>query len=270
MRVEKIKTIAAITALLLLSSILSDLFFTGMPGLNHYAWRGMGLILMAIPTASYLSHSWLGKWRLVASLWLIFLVIGTFNILIEAYLFNVTSLSETWQGMLQGFLSFTPGILAIGLLLPNQQNAIQKPVRKSHSIFGYIWRIVTGNVLYFLFYVVAGMILQASYPGLMDFYADKIPPLILIVKTNLFFRGFVFVAIAILIAQTTHLNKWQTGMLIGAFFSILGGIAPLLSPNELMPVDIRLAHGFEVGISNFLYGMVLGLLFTPRAVSSTA
>lgn len=269
MKIEKIKTIAAITGLLLLSSILSDLFFTGMLSLNHYAWRSLGLVLMAIPTASYLSHSWLRRWRLVATLWLIFCVIGTFNILIEAYLFNVTSLSETWQGMLQGFLSFTPGILAIGLLLSNQLPVIGKPIRKSYSTFGYIWRILTGNVLYFVFYAVAGMILQASYPGLMDFYADKIPPLIFIVQTNLFFRGFVFVAIAILIAQTTHLNKWKTGILIGAFFSILGGIAPLLSPNELMPIDIRLAHGFEVGISNFLYGMVLGLLFTPKTVSAS-
>lgn len=267
MRSESIKAITTITGLLLLSSIISDLIFTGILSPYHYLWRSLGLLLMAIPTASYLQHTWLRKGQLAFALWLIFFVIGTFNILIEAYLFNVTSRTETWQGMLQGFLSVTPGILAVGLLFNNRKPVIEKPIRKPHSIISYLWRILSGNVLYFLFYVIAGMMLQASYPGLMDFYEDKIPPILLIVQTNLFFRGFVFVSIAILISQTTHLNKWKTGVLIGAFFSILGGIAPLLSPNELMPVGIRLAHGFEVGISNFLYGLVLGLLFTPGGVS---
>lgn len=261
MRIESIKTIAVISGLLLLSSIISDLVFAGIPDLNHYAWRSFGILLIAIPIAIYMRHTWLRKGQLICALWLILFVIGTFNILIEAYIFNVTSLSETLQGMWQGMLSATVGVLAIGLLLTKHLRTIDKPIQKQHSVFGFIWRILTGNVLYFLFYVIAGMILQASYPGLMDFYGDKIPPISLIIQTNLFFRGFVFVAIAILIAQTTQLSKWRTGVLIGAFFAILGGIAPLLSPNELMPVGIRLAHGFEVGISNFLYGVVLGLLF---------
>ncbi len=267
MKAETLKTIAIITGILLLSSALSDLIFSGIYPLNHYLWRGLGMLLIAIPTIGYLRHSWLQKGRLTGALWLIFFIIGTFNILIEAYLFNIITRVETFQGMLQGFLSVTPGILAIGFLYTGRLAQAQKALRKQHSVIGYIWRILTGNVLYFIFYASAGMILQASYPELMEFYEDKIPPIILIIQTNLFFRGFVFVSIAILIAQTTELNKWRTGVLIGLFFSILGGIAPLLSPNELMPIHIRLAHGFEVGISNFLYGLILGVMFTPRKLS---
>jgi hypothetical protein len=266
MRPEFIKNTVIITATLLLSSIISDFAITNLPGITHYLWRSLGLLLIAIPTTVYIQNTWLQKQKLTLALWLIVFIIGTFNILIEAYIFNVTTGLQTLQGMWQGFLSVTPGLLAIGLLLIKKTTPPLKLTRQKRSILGYSWRILAGNVLYFIFYASAGMVLQASYPELMDFYEGKIPHILLIVKTNLFFRGFVFVSIAILIAETSQLNKWKTGMLIGAFFSILGGIAPLLSPNELMPLNIRLAHGLEVGISNFLYGIVLGLFFTRSEV----
>ena len=88
---------------------------------------------------------------------------------------------------------------------------------------------------------------------------DKIPPFDLVIPTQIL-RGLIFVAIAILILRTSKLNTLKSAVLIGAIFSVLGGIAPLIPPNEHMPGFIRLGHGFEVGISNFLYGFVLGFL----------
>jgi hypothetical protein len=98
----------------------------------------------------------------------------------------------------------------------------------------------------------------------MEFYNDKMPPFILIIKTNLLIRGFIFVGIAILILRTLDLTSTQKAILIGLIFSILGGIAPLIPPTELMPGYVRIGHGFEVGISNFLYGFVLGYLLEQK------
>ncbi|HEX5426443.1 MAG TPA: hypothetical protein VFW94_23035, partial [Candidatus Acidoferrales bacterium] len=53
-------------------------------------------------------------------------------------------------------------------------------------------------------------------------------------------------------------------LFLGAAYSILGGIAPLLLPNPFMPPNIRLAHGFEVGISNFVFGMIVGWALTAK------
>jgi hypothetical protein len=53
----------------------------------------------------------------------------------------------------------------------------------------------------------------------------------------------------------------RKALLIGLVFSILGGIAPLIPPNEFMPADIRIGHGFEVGVSNLIYGVILGYLW---------
>ncbi|MDN3689356.1 serine hydrolase [Cyclobacterium jeungdonense] len=137
---------------------------------------------------------------------------------------------------------------------------------KSRSVFSWIWRILLGNSLYFIFYAIAGLTLQAVYPEFMVFYKDKIPPFDLIIGTQ-FIRGFIFVGIAILILKTLRLSLIKKAILIGLMFSIFGGIAPLIPPNELMPGYVRLGHGFEVGISNFLYGLVLGYLLRQKIIN---
>jgi len=42
----------------------------------------------------------------------------------------------------------------------------------------------------------------------------------------------------------------------------------LLLPNPYLPGGIRLAHGFEIGISNLAYGALLGYLLTRKAAPS--
>ena len=77
-------------------------------------------------------------------------------------------------------------------------------------------------------------------------------------------RGFLFVMITILILRTINLPLIKKALLVGLVFSMLGAIAPLIPPNEFMPGNIRFVHGFEVGISNFLYGLLLGYLFGQK------
>ena len=101
---------------------------------------------------------------------------------------------------------------------------------------------------------------------MMQFYEFKIPSFELIIKTQLLLRGFIFVAIAILMLRTLNLSLLKKAILIGLTFSILGGIAPLMSPNDLMPDYVRLGHGFEVGISNFFYGITLGYLLGQKTI----
>ncbi len=120
-----------------------------------------------------------------------------------------------------------------------------------------------GVFLYLIFYLVAGMILQTTYPELMEFYADKLPSLDVMILTQ-FPRGLIFVAVAILVSRTSTLPIWKNAILIGSIFPILGAIAPLIPPSEFMPANIRLVHGIEVGISNLVYGCVLGYLLGQK------
>jgi hypothetical protein len=60
-------------------------------------------------------------------------------------------------------------------------------------------------------------------------------------------------------------QRWRTAWVLGLAFSVLGGIAPLLLPNhEYLPPNIRAAHSVEIGISNFLFGLVVTMLLVRR------
>jgi hypothetical protein len=64
-----------------------------------------------------------------------------------------------------------------------------------------------------------------------------------------------------------NISLIKKAILIGLIFSVLGGVAPLIPPSELMPSYVRLGHGFEVGISNFIYGIVLAVLLRSSTVN---
>ncbi len=66
--------------------------------------------------------------------------------------------------------------------------------------------------------------------------------------------------------RTLNIALSKKAVLIGLTFAVIGGIAPLIPPNELMPAYVRLGHGFEVGISNFIYGVLLAILLRSKSV----
>jgi len=226
-------------------------------------WGLLANFIIASALGLYVSFSTFRGIRLTFFVFLIYFVIGHFNILIEAYIFNVTGRIETAKIMLQGFfitLFFAPILVYI---LNKWEGASVLLKFKKRSIFSWIWRVSLGTFLYLVFYFSAGMILQMSYPELMDFYKDKIPPFDLMILTQ-FPRGFLFALTTILILYTSKLSILKKALLVGFIFSILGAIAPLIPANDFMPRNIRFVHGIEVGISNFLYGIVLSYLLRQK------
>ena len=47
----------------------------------------------------------------------------------------------------------------------------------------------------------------------------------------------------------------------------MGGVAPLLPDNPLIPPHVRFANTIGIGVSNFIYGVVLAFLFRPKPAS---
>ena len=233
--------------------------------INGLLWGLFANLMIAALVGYYIYNSTLTGLKLGLSVFLIYFLIGHFNILIEAYIFNVTDREQTLIEILRGFLAaaiFCPLYVYMLTKLDAQAPINFTP----RSFFGWLWRILVGNFMYLVFYIIAGLILSITLPEMMDFYQDKIPPMDVMIKTQLFLRGFIFVGVAILILRTLKRTKLKKAIFIGLIFAILGGIAPLIQPNELMPLYIRIGHSFEVGISNFLYGLVLAYIFIQKSM----
>jgi hypothetical protein len=222
-------------------------------------WNMFSNFLIAIIASLYIVHSTLDGYRLMVATFIILFIIGCFNILIEAFVFNVTNAAQTLRQLLTGGLHFLiPAIFLV--FMCTRQGVKNKPVVfESRGVLAWLGLGVLSILLYSVFYMVAGMTLYFTYPQLAAFYAGKIPPLGQIAIVQLL-RGFIFTGIALLVLQTSVPLKFRNAIVLGLIFSIAGGVAPLIPPNDYMPYHIRVAHGFEVGISNFLYGACIALL----------
>ena len=220
-------------------------------------------LLVALVLGIVIVKSSFKSTKLAFIVFLIFFMIGHFNILIEALIFNVTDRTETTWQIIRGFIIAALFAPLYTWRMSDAQENLTISIG-THSFFGWTWRIVAGNILYLLFYLTAGMILYTTYPEISEFYADKVPPMATIIGTQIFLRGFIFIGVAILLHLTLGMSPFHTAVITGLLFSILGGIAPLIPPNELMPELVRLGHGIEVGISNFLYGFILSYLVRTK------
>lgn len=252
------------TILLTLISLGVEMAFGGQFSGRYLGWFIFSNALVVSILGLIIRNSSLNGIKLSLLIFSIYFLIGHFNLLIEAYLFEVTNAQDTAvitiQGLLITLLS-SPLLVLIFGKWSGDEEILDFPSRTKAS---WTWRIVLGDLLYVFFYLLAGFILYLVYPQLMDFYEEKIPPFSLMINTQ-FFRALVLIGVAVLISRTTRLPLLQRALIIGAFFAVIGGLAPLIVPeNDHMPDYIRFGHAFEVGVSNCLFGFFLTLLIGQK------
>ena len=254
------------TLMLCFVSFIIELPFGISWNSSYIFWMFLSNFMIALLIGLLVRNNVQRKWKLVLNLFLITFIIGNFNILIEAYIFNVTDRYQTFLLIVKGLLLAIITSPLFVYLFGKWKGEYSKLIFKPRSILQWSWRIVAGNLIYLFFYLLAGFVLVNVYPQLMDFYADKIPPFALMINTQ-FFRAFLFMFIALIIIRNTNLSLFKRALLVGAVFSIFGGIAPLIMPgDEFMPGYVRFGHAFEVGISNFLYGIILVYLIGQKII----
>jgi len=260
--------ITALLGTLILSfvSFIIELPFGISWNTSYIFWMLLSNLMIVLLIGLLVRNNVQSGWKLALNIFLITFIIGNINILIEAYIFNVTDRSDTFLLMVKGLLL---AIISSPLMVYLFGKWKAKPIKlffKPKSILQWTWRIVASDLLYLFFYLLAGFVLVNIYPQLMDFYADKIPPFALMINTQ-FFRALLFIFIAFIIIRNTNLPLFKRALLVGGVFSIFGGIAPLIMPgDEFMPGYVRFGHAFEVGISNFLYGIILVYLIGQKII----
>jgi|SRR6478672_7944994 len=187
--------------------------------------------------------------------------IGSVNILIEAFAFSVTDARQT----LTAFAFDAPMLAALAIIAGLLSDRVTK---RGDSRLGSprreVLRLAAAPVGYLILYFVAGAL---AYPYVHDFYAGKALPSPGQLALLQLARGAIFVAAS---WSFVSLRPRWSPVALGAAFSILGGLAPLMMENAFMPADVRLVHAVEVGISNFLFGMLVAVLLRPRSEARDA
>jgi hypothetical protein len=132
-----------------------------------------------------------------------------------------------------------------------------------------VWRFAVADVAYPVLYFVAGTIV---FPYIRDFYATQtLPPFAELLSVQLFIRGPILVAVCLVMTRMLGLPRLAGAVAVGLILSILNGIAPLIIPSGVFPDAVRWAHFYETSISNFVFGALVGWLWSkPEAVAQLA
>jgi hypothetical protein len=125
-------------------------------------------------------------------------------------------------------------------------------------------RLVVCDVLYIALYFAAGI---AVWPFISHFYEGRPLPEPHHIMLMQVFRGLVFSGILYALVRFLAAPRAGASVLIAATLALLGGVAPLLVPNPYMPASIRYPHMVEVGVSNFIFGLVAARLLRPAVAA---
>ena len=131
------------------------------------------------------------------------------------------------------------------------------------------WKFIVADISYLLLYFVAGSII---FPFVKDFYATQhLPSAAGIMALQLLIRGPVFVVLCLGITRMLGLPRMAGALAVGAIFTLLSGVAPLLIPNPVFPDSVRWVHFCEVTSSNFVFGAIVAWLWgEPKLIHSPA
>ena len=131
------------------------------------------------------------------------------------------------------------------------------------------WKFALSDFSYIILYYGAGMVI---FPFVKHFYAtQQLPSPGTIIALQLLIRGPVFVLLCLVMTRMLGLPRMSGALAVGAIFTLISGVAPLLVPNPVFPDSVRWVHFCEVTSENFVFGAIVAWLWgQPKLVQSRA
>jgi hypothetical protein len=202
---------------------------------------------------------WRG-WRLGAAMAGIPLAISCLNG-IEGVVF-LTNIGMDWRRFFAYMIVSAILIMPVWMVLFGKRTDVGQ--RHFHPIAmkstaEKLWKFLVSDVAYAFFYLGAGTIV---FPYVKDYYATQhLPAMSSLIALQLLLRGPLFIVICLVLVRMLGLRGLRGALAVGAVFTLLSGVTPLLLPNPYMPDAVRWAHMCEVTSSNFVFGAMMAWLW---------
>jgi hypothetical protein len=256
-----LRTLLAFVAVSIIQTIAGMLVPMKVPPAPHILqWLILTNALVVATLAVAALRTELRGWRLGAAISAIPLALAFVN-LVEGVFFLKNSHIEWPRIFAHAAICAVLAVPIWALLFGRRSDA---PPEHYHPIAAKsrgerAWKFVVADVTYILLYFGAGLII---FPYVKDFYAtQQVPSPGTIVALQLLVRGPIFIVLCLALVRMLGLPRLSGALAVGAVFTILSGVAPLLIPNPYFPDSVRWVHFFEVSIENFIFGAVVGWLW---------
>ncbi len=251
------KVVALWTTLALGQIITGAVLFRGTPTFAGDGPLGAGqaVLVVALIDAIILillaQRMRLRGWALGLVLGGILFAIQTGLSLIEAIMFNNDlHLSSAMLGAtgIAALIRDALGGVVIALMWRGQSDA-------GWRVRGLVWKAPAAAIFYVFCYFAAGSLIAWRSAAVRAFYAHigqiNMSHLVLLQIG----RGLIWCGLAWLLVRSLSGPAWKAALLVGLAFAGLM-VPELLFPNPAMPWPVRSVHMVEVGVSNFLFGLI--------------
>ena len=237
-------------------------------GAGNFPWFWLSGILMAgafVPVALFGPRTALGQFGVIAPVLLIVTLLCTWS---EVMVFFPQYSRRVTQDLFGGMVIY--GILAVVLALLAWLLRLSKPsevpVPHRSIVVGSLMTLCSG-LSYVLYYLVFGAITYQFFTK--DHYPEG-PQTVARLGVWLFWgiqlaRGVLMTLAVLPVILTLRMRRWHAAVVVGLLIWILGGLALLVVPNELMGGRQRLIHTVEIFTQNFPLGVTAVLLLRPRS-----
>lgn len=241
----------------------------------------MCLIMAAMLAYLGLRSRWHG-WKLAGALFLVYFILYSFLGTVEVLAFPAVG-NRMPAGMLTSMLTtgliigIPFSLLAVWILGKMRADGAdaQLPPRFQMRASEWVWKIVAGAVLYMIVYFTFGYYVAWRTPGLPPFYGGTDPGTYWGQLMNnwrsvpwlypfQFARGLIWVGTGLIVLGMHKGKAWEAALATGLSFTVLMNAAMMI-PNPFFTPLVQRAHTIELVSSNFIYGVLLGLLMIWKA-----
>ncbi len=246
-----------------------------------------GLALVAVAALNVAVIGWMlvrsrwHGWRLAATMALVFYAVQTFLPQLEALIFPAfarhlppgTLRGILLAGLAHALLWMPIAVLAFGKWRPDQQ-ALAAVTRSRPALRGWQWRLPLAMAAYVALYFTFGYYVAWRNPAVAAYYGGHDRGTFLAQLQAVWgespwlfgaqaLRGLLWVLVALPVIRALGRGQGETMVALGLLFAVVMN-AGLLLPNPYMPPEVRLTHLVETASANFLFGALVGWLFSTR------
>ena len=193
------------------------------------------------------------------------LVVGSWCTMSELWVFFPALRGTVKQGIVGGFVMYTLAAVVLAslakLLKLTEETDTLAEHRKAGAAAAMVLLSGFAYVVYYLIFgsITYNMFTRQYYPGGADLARSMGLEFWLIELA----RGVLMTLAVVPAIYTLRMRRWPAAIAVGVLVWVVGGLAPLIVPNELLGPTQRFIHTIEILTQNASLGVTAVLLLRP-------
>ena len=234
-------------------------------GAGHFGWWWLsGVVLSAayVPVARFGPRRW---WMQFGVILPSLFVVGSLCTESEVWVFFPALRGRVGRDMAGGFVLYLIVAVALAslarLLRVTEESDVVPEHRTAWAAGGMVLASGFAYVVYYLIFgwITYSMFTRQYYPE-GESIARNMGLLFWLIELA---RGILMTLAVLPAIYSLRMRRWPAAIAIGVLVWVVGGLAPLLVPNELMGSTQRFIHIIEILTQNAALGVTAVLLLRP-------